>query len=105
MNRIEQLQKFMESDPGDPFLRYALAIEYIGIQNVDGARKLFEELLESNPDYSATYYHLGKLYQKEGNTDRAEEIYRQGIQLTQRKREQHQLAELQTALNNMLYED
>ena len=61
--------------------------------------------MASDPDYTATYYHLGKLFQKEGDKDKAEEIYTEGIRLTRLKREQHKLAELQTALNNMLFDD
>lgn len=105
MSRIKQLEEFLEKEPHDSFLNYALAIEYIGQENYAKAKTIFKDLVERDPDYTATYYHLGKLYQREKNLKKAEEVYQEGIRLTRLKREQHKLAELQTALNNMLFED
>ncbi len=105
MSRIKQLKEFLEQEPNDSFLNYALAIEFIGVKEFEKAEKIFTKLLKNDPDYTATYYHLGKIYQEQGNKDKAEEVYEEGIRLTKLKREQHKLAELQTALNNMLYDD
>jgi len=105
MDRIKQLQEFLKNEPLDSFLNYALAIEYIGQEDNDKAKNILTELMQRDPDYTATYYHLGKLYQREKNIEKAEVIYNEGIRLTREKREQHKLAELQTALNNMLFED
>lgn len=105
MSRIKQLKEFLKSEPHDSFLNYALAMEYIGLSDMDEAKGILLELRERDPDYTATYYHLGKLFQKEKDIDMAEKIYREGILLAQKKREQHQLAELQTALNNMLFDE
>ncbi|MFT5725185.1 MAG: Tfp pilus assembly protein PilF [Bacteroidia bacterium] len=105
MNRIKQLEDFLEKEPNDSFLNYALAIEYVGISDYKKAKDIFIKLIREDPDYTATYYHLGKMYQNEKNTVKAEEIYEEGIRLTRLKKEQHKLAELQTALNNMLFDD
>ncbi len=105
MNRIKQLEDFLKNEPHDSFLNYALAIEYVGQEDFEKAKDLLTQLMARDPDYTATYYHLGKLFQKEGDKDKAEEIYTEGIRLTRLKREQHKLAELQTALNNMLFDD
>ena len=105
MNRIKQLEDFLKNEPNDSFLNYALAIEYVGQEDYTKAKDLLNELMTRDPDYTATYYHLGKLYQRENDRVKAEEIYTEGIRLTRQKREQHKLAELQTALNNMLFDD
>ena len=105
MSRIKQLEDFLQKEPDDSFLNYALAIEYIGINEKSKAKDIFENIIKRDPDYTATYYHLGKLFQEEKNVDRAEEIYQEGIRLTRMRKEQHKLAELQTALNNMLFDD
>jgi predicted Zn-dependent protease len=105
VNRLEQLHKYLKSDPEDPFLSYAIAMEHIGLKNLKKAKQILLELKRRRPDYTAMYYHLGKLYQGEGNNEEAELIYREGIKLTTVSRQQHQLAELQTALNNMLYDE
>ncbi|MBO6518303.1 MAG: tetratricopeptide repeat protein [Bacteroidia bacterium] len=105
MSRIKQLESFLESEPNDSFLNYALAIEYVGLENWDKAKNILNELVERDPDYTATYYHLGKLFQREGNIEKAEQVYEEGIRRTREKREQHKLAELQNALTNMLFDD
>jgi len=103
--RVIQLKEFLAQTPADPFLNYALAIEYVGMNNDAEARKLLESLRENNPEYTATYYHLGKLYEREGNKTAAEETYREGIIITMKNREQHALAELQNALTNMMIDE
>jgi tetratricopeptide (TPR) repeat protein len=105
LTRIEQLKEFLQNEPQDAFLNYALAIEYIGTGRGEEAQEIFAQLIKNQPEYSATYLHYGRYFEKLGNKERAEEIYRKGIVLTMRLREQHNLAELQTALNNMLYDE
>jgi Tfp pilus assembly protein PilF len=100
-NRVLQLKEFLIKTPDDAFLNYALAIEYVGMGIDADAKLLFERLLETQPAYSATYYHLGKLYEREGRKNDAEAIYRKGIALTMKSREQHAMAELQNALANL----
>lgn len=100
-----QLKEFLAKTPEDAFLNYALAIEYVGMGKDADAKTIFENLLETQPGYTATYYHLGKLYEREGRKDDAETIYRKGITLTMKNREQHAMAELQNALSNLWIED
>ena len=97
MNRIDQLEAFLEEDPDDPFTRFALAQERLKQDDVDEARRLFEELVERNPDYVGTYYHLGKLYERLGRTDDAIETYADGIEVARAQNEQKDLSELQDA--------
>lgn len=100
-----QLKEFLAKTPEDAFLNYALAIEYVGMGRDADAKTIFENLLETQPAYTATYYHLGKLYEREGRKDDAETIYRKGITITMKNREQHAMAELQNALSNLWIED
>lgn len=105
MDRLEQLTEFLEKEPNDPFLQYAVAIEYIGRNNKAKGKEILLHLKASHPNYTALYYHLGKLLQGEGDIDAAEKVYREGIELTKLSKEQRTLAELQSALNNMLFEE
>ncbi len=102
--RIQQLLDFLREAPQDNFLNYALAMEYVGQGNDAAARDLLETLHKRAPDYSATYYHLGKIYQRLDMRDEAEAIYQAGIVLTRNKREQHALAELMNAFNELMDE-
>ncbi|MBC7416878.1 MAG: tetratricopeptide repeat-containing protein, partial [Pedobacter sp.] len=54
------------------------------------------------------YYHLGKLYEKQNETDQAISIYQQGMEVANNKRDMHALSELRTAFNSasgLDYED
>lgn len=103
-DRIKQLQKFMEEDPRDPFLKYALAIEHLQIDKTK-SRELFEDLLENHPDYIGTYYHAAALYAELGLRDMAEKTYQSGIDKAKMLRETHALRELQSAYMNFQFEE
>ena len=96
-DRLEQLKTFHEEDPEDPFTRYALAQEHLKYDNASRALALFEELVETDPDYVGTYYHLGKLYERLDRTDDAIDTYAQGIEVAREEGTQKDLSELQDA--------
>lgn len=96
-DRLDQLRAFYEEDPEDPFTRYALAQEHLKHDNESRALALFEELVETDPDYVGTYYHLGKLYERLDRTDEALDAYEQGIGVAREQGAQKALSELQDA--------
>jgi tetratricopeptide (TPR) repeat protein len=103
MTRLEQLRKFLEDDPGDPFNIYALALEY---QKTDHsvALRLFKQLILEHPDYLATYYHLAKLYQELDEKENATKIYKAGIKKATEINDRKALQELQSAFQELLFE-
>jgi len=103
-SRIEQLKFFLEQNPNDSFVKYALAIEHVNLGDDATALGFFRSILEIDPDYTGTYYHLGKLLLRKNEKEEAEKTYREGMRRTFGK-EQHAYAELQQALNELLYED
>lgn len=108
MDRIEALLDFLDEDPDDSFTRFALAREYQKRGAIDEARAYYEGLVERDPEYVGTYYHLGKLLEGSGRREEAISAYKAGIEVARRQRETHALAELQAALmqaENMGYED
>src|SRR6185436_6178426 len=102
--RIEQLKKFLEQNPNDSFVQYALAIEHVNLSDDETALDHFKKILEHDPDYTGMYYHLGKLYQRRKQNDLAEEIFREGMNRTLGK-DAHTHRELQEALNQLLFEE
>ena len=97
-SRLEQLQDFLNESPNDPFLKYALTMEFLKLGDKQNARKGFEDLLEAHPDYVGTYYHFGKFLEAENEKDASIEIYEKGIQIAQQKRNFHAIGELKNAL-------
>lgn len=98
MDRLDALLQFHEEDPTDAFTQFAIAQEYLKREAPEQALTFFERLAETNPDYTGTYYHLGKLYQRLGRNDDALTTYRRGIEVARAQRNQKDLSELQDAL-------
>jgi len=99
-DRLDQLLAFYEEDPEDNFVRFALAQEYLKRDEEPRALSLFEELVDTDPDYVGTYYHLGKLYERLGRTDDAIDTYRDGISVAREQGDTKNLSELQDAKLN-----
>ena len=103
--RIEQIKVFLLDSPNDTFLNYALAIEYLGINKNDLAKEIFEKLISNSPDYSATYYHYGKLLLLENRREDAKLIFEKGVEIANKNKEIHAVAELRSILNEILYDE
>lgn len=97
-DRLEALQAFHEEDPEDPFTRFGLAREHLKDGNTEEALAHFEGLVEEQPGYTGTYYHLGKLYERLGRLDEAKETYRAGVAVCEEQGATKDLAELRDAL-------
>lgn len=95
-DRVQQLIRFVQEEPGDPFNVYALAMEFIAEQPQQ-ARTYFDQLLSEHPDYLPTYYHAADLYAQADERDRAAELYEKGIALARAQNNPKTLLELQRA--------
>ncbi|MBC8047397.1 MAG: tetratricopeptide repeat protein [Fimbriimonadaceae bacterium] len=102
MDRLKQLQQFLEESPNDSFLKYCLALEYEKMAEPEKALQYFGELMRDDENYAATYYHLGKLYEKLNRKEDAEETYNKGLQVTQLIKDQHSYSELLNAKNELI---
>ncbi|MEZ4772207.1 MAG: tetratricopeptide repeat protein [Bacteroidia bacterium] len=103
--RLKQLLGFLETAPEDSFTLYSIAYEYLTLGEAETAIKYFEQLKSLHPEYIGTYYHLGKTLEKMGNKSAASEVYQSGIVIARKIKDRHALAELQTALNDLLFDD
>ena len=103
MNRIEKICELLQQTPGDNFLRHALALEYIKIENDKDARILFESILKDSPDYIGSYYHLGKLLERNAEINLAVEWYEKGMMQAKALNDQHAYNELQAAYEDLVY--
>ena len=95
MNRLAKLLEFIQNEPNDEFLKYALATEYLRLNETDKALSYYEDLVNNHPNYTGTYYHLGKLYEALNRKQDAINIYERGMQITKEKRDNHAFSELQ----------
>ncbi|HEU4552982.1 MAG TPA: hypothetical protein VFS25_09110 [Chitinophaga sp.] len=103
MDRISKLKAFLESSPDDSFLKHALALEYIKLEDDAAARALFEELLQHEPSYVGSYYHLGKLLERAGEQELAAATYEKGMAMAREAKDKHAYNELQAAYEDLMY--
>lgn len=101
MSRLSQLQAMLSESPNDSFLLFAIAKEYENMQDQEQALQHYLQLVENDPAYVGTYYHLAKLYEKIENPEKALEAYAQGMEVARRAHDQHALSELSTAKLNL----
>ncbi len=102
-SKVKQLAKNIKADPDDIFSKFALALELLKRDKVQQAQLLFESVLEQDPGYVGVYYHLGKVYQMQGMTDRALTLYEQGITVATQQNELRTKSELSEAIEQLRY--
>ena len=102
MDRIAKLRELLQGNPSDSFLQHALALEYIKFGDDEMARNLFEKLLEKEPSYVGSYYHLGKLFERRNETAMAIKWYEKGMKAAKEAGENHAWNELRAAYDALI---
>jgi tetratricopeptide (TPR) repeat protein len=98
MDRLDTFRSFISRSPTDPFPRYGLAMELKTRGQLQEACEAFEELVTKFPDYVPTYLMMGGTLVALGRKDDAADIYRKGVEVAQRRGDQHARRELEAAL-------
>ncbi|MBS1545852.1 MAG: tetratricopeptide repeat protein [Bacteroidetes bacterium] len=76
--RLAQLHAMLADEPGDRFLRYAIALENKRNGNMEAAAADLESLLREDPKYIACYYQLAVILADLGRTAEAVEACKSG---------------------------
>lgn len=98
--RLEELKRFVELMPGDPFPLYGLALEHRSEGNFTEAAASFEVLMAKHPAYVPQYLMYGKLLAGElQNPKKAKEVLQLGVQKAQQAGNRHALGELMSELD------
>ena len=101
MERIEKLKEMLKSAPDDSFLKHALALELVKKGEDVDARTLFESILENEPEYVGSYYHLARLLERMDEIKSAIEVYEKGMTECRKINDRHALNELQMAYDDL----
>jgi tetratricopeptide (TPR) repeat protein len=102
--RINQLKKIIKNDPDDPFLHYALGLEFIKEGEQDNAKLSFDKILMSFTDYLPVYYQAAQLFIDLEKYDLAKNTFESGIRLATKEKDTKTLNELKNAYQNFLFE-
>jgi Tfp pilus assembly protein PilF len=103
MQRIEQLKEYLKQNPADSFLQHALALEFVKTGDDPTARKLFEKLLELEPSYVGSYYHLARLCERSHDKEAAIKWYEKGMEEAKKAGELRTFNELKAAYEELLF--
>lgn len=103
MDRLSQLKQFAEEEPDDPFNQYALALEYLRSNPAESGR-LFESLVQRQPQYLPTYYPYAQWLIEQKNSVRAQQIFQDGIAAARAAQDQKMVKELLAAYNDWKYD-
>lgn len=104
MNKIEFLKNTIADDPRNAFAYFALAREYLKVNDRGKARECYETLVQHFPDYGGTYYHYALLLLQEEEPQAATDIINQGIDVLRKANDTHLLSELRALRNQMMEE-
>ena len=103
MERIEKLKEFLTANPVDSFVQHAMALEYIKMGDDEAAKILFEEILNREPGYIGSYYHLAKLLERNDKTEEAIAVYVKGMEEAKKAGENHAFGELRGAWEELTF--
>ena len=103
MDRIARLKEFLIANPSDCFVKHALALEYVKMNDDVMAKRLFEEVLHTDHTYVGSYYHLAKLLERLQDTEAAIATYEKGMQVAKEKGDNHALSELRSAYEDLTF--
>jgi tetratricopeptide (TPR) repeat protein len=78
-DRIGQLQKMLENEPGDTFCLYGLAMEYAKLGKHEQAVEWFDRTLAGDPNYCYAYFHKAKSQEQLGDMAAASQTLRHGL--------------------------
>ena len=100
--RLDQLLKFKDQRPDDPFVQYAVGLELKQAGRLEESEQQFRLVVAKFPKYVPTFLHYGQLLEELENFGEAKVIYEQGIACAQTSGDGHAEKELRGALMNLL---
>lgn len=99
--RLAQLTEFLKAEPNDPFLKYAIATEYVSMGDFPTAKNHFDLLVKDHPDYVATYYQLAQACLHLGEEEEAITALKIGIPIAQKANNRKAVNEMREVLEDL----
>ena len=102
--RLQKLKEFHKEEPNNPFILYALAMEYEKT-DLSLALQYYRQLLNEHPEYLPTYYQVAHIFWDNEEIEEANDIFQKGIALAQKQDNQKALQELKASYHNFQMEN
>jgi tetratricopeptide (TPR) repeat protein len=100
-DRLEAMRLFAAQQPGNPFPRYALAMELRSAGRLDEAADALRSLTRELPTYVPAWLQLGMLLDQLALADEARVVLAQGIERAREAGNAHALGEMQGVLDGL----
>jgi tetratricopeptide (TPR) repeat protein len=100
-SRKEMLEEMLREDPEDAFVRYGLAMEYVGAGENESAWRCFQEMFALTPEYVPAYLQAGQLLVRMGRPEEAREVFQHGIAVARQQRDEHAAGEMEAFLQQL----
>jgi predicted Zn-dependent protease len=100
MSRLAKLAEMLQSEPNDPFLNYAFALE-TSKDDRPAALNLLAEMNAKFPDHIPAFFRHGQLLAEAGDAIQARQILSLGIQVARRLGDDHAAAEMHELLESL----
>lgn len=99
-DRIKLLRSYIEESPGEPFNRYALALELMN-EEPEEASEILMKLHKDAPSYLPTYYQLAVLMIEQNRFEEAKIILENGILVGRQQNDHKTIRELKALLADL----
>jgi hypothetical protein len=103
MSRLDEIRKLLQSDPDDPFLIYATALELEHMEGPEKALSVLLNLRQAQPGYLPVYYKAAEIALSIQDFALTQELLNDGINLANKldnRKTASELASLQLILND-----
>jgi len=97
----EQLEKFLQDDPNDVFLLYALAMTYVTEGNAAVAIEKFQHVIDQDAEYVPAYFQKALVLNQDGQTEKAKETLSKGIDVARQTGDSHAEGEMKAFLESL----
>lgn len=94
VSRREKIEALLADEPGDPFLRYCLAMELDKLGDHDGSLELYAGLTRDQPPYVPAFFMAGQELARLERFDEARGFLRDGIEHARRAGDAHAAGEM-----------
>ncbi len=101
MSRLEKIEAMLKDSPEDTFLRYALAMELRGENQLDRSVGIFLELTKEDPPHVPAFFMAGQVLEMQDEIEDAKAILTQGISEAQKQNDLHAAGEMTQMLDSL----
>jgi len=92
--RLDKLNAYLDENPSDLFLLFAVAKEHEKLNDSELARQKYEQILKLDPSYLGMYLHYAQNLILNSMIHEAKTVLELGINEAQRQKDQRALSEL-----------